>query len=228
HYAAAPPGIRGRIEELLFTHCRLTDDTSLMGHFAPFKVFQSSQTLSLPQIDRQRETARVFAVPRHKERLRYNTTGKTVLALTREHADFLINQRKLPLTFLPPVRRKEKRLPTLFYSLKKGSKRFLLPFIRLFFKIKGKRVLALDQLTPSEQSFLLNLNRHLGREGALGAVMIAAGGLFPAIPPKRNKPGNRVSQPLLVRRDHSLVRRAISAAETAPDNVEMFIPLLEG
>lgn len=235
HHVEAPPTLQARIEELIFTHHRLTKLTrgsqedpasaSLMEHFAPFKMFRSSHTLTLPQMIRKSRTSPIFAVPRHKEQLRYNTLGKTVLSLTREQADFLVNQEQLPITFLAPVFQKQKRFPALFYALKKGSKRFIFRFFRFLLTPSREKILTLDQLTPVEQLFLLSLNNHLSRQIG-SAVLVVSKGPFPAIPPKKNKEGGISSGPLLIMRDHPLVRKAVQAVQTDTASVELFAPLL--
>jgi len=229
HHADTSPQIQARIEELIFTYYRLTGDTSLFRYFSPFTVFRSSDTLSLPQIIRQSSTSPIFAVPRSKERLRYNTTGKKVLSLTREQADFLINRQNLTITFLPPVFKKEKQFPKLFYSFKKKLRRIIL---YLFSFPSGKKILHLHQLSSSEQFFIHTLNQYLSQSGdsflshtpALQAVLIPSRGPFPSIPAKKGKK----SHPLLIRRNHPLIRKAIRAVRWNPGNVEIFIPLIIG
>jgi hypothetical protein len=229
HHATTSPQIQARIEELIFTHYRLTGDTSLFRYFSPFKVFRSSDTLSLPQIIRQASTSPIFAVPQGKERLRYNTTGKKVLSLTREQADFLINRQNLPITFLSPLFKKEKRFPKLFYSFKKNLKRIIL---YLFPTPSRKKILHLHQLSFSEQFFINTLNQYLSKSSdlflfhgpVLQAVMILSRGPFPSIPPKKGKK----SHPLFIRRSHPLIRKAISAVQREPGNVEIFVPLIIG
>ncbi len=228
-HATTSPQIQARIEELIFTHYRLTGDTSFFQYFSPFKVFQSSDTLSLTQIMRQSSTSPIFAVPLGKERLRYNTTGKKVLSLTREQADFLINQQNLPITFLSPVFQKEKQFPKLLYSFKKMFKRIILYF---FPTPSRKKMINLHQLSSSEQFFINTLNQYLSQASdlflsngpLLQAVMIPSRGPFPSIPPKKGKE----SHPLFIRRSHPLIRKAISAVQKNPRNIEIFIPLVIG
>lgn len=237
NHAKATPEIRTRIEELIFTYCRLTDSTpgsdshALLDYFALFKVFQAFHMLSFSQVVRHFGTSTVYAIPRHKERLRYNTTGKTVLSLTREQADFLVNHKKLPITFLSPVKRKEKRIPALLYSMN----RFFRGFIRSLLPTPPEEMfVSRDQLTLSEQRFIDVLNDCLSRWGkfqttqlhTLEVVMVSSGGPFPSIPPKNGKKENGTPRALLIRRFHPLVIKAIQAVETDPANVEIFVPLL--
>jgi hypothetical protein len=234
HYAEAAPDIRNRIEELVFTHSRLTDESegaALLNHFSLFRMFRSSQTLSFPQIVRHFGNSLVYAVPRHKERQRYNITGKTVLSLTREHADFLINHKKLPVTFLPPVLQRERYFAKFLYSLKRQFKAFIRSILPT--PSEGK-YLPVEQLSSPEQTFIKTMNEYLSttakvqtsRTQSVRAVVISSGGLFPSIPPKKGKNNEGTRQHLLIRRHHPLVRKAVRAVETDPANMELFIPLL--
>ena len=238
HTSAAVP-IQTRIEELIFDHHRFTRSHShsrsttrkssllLSEHFSPFKAL-SSQPLTLSEIKNRGRKSTVFAVPRHKEHLRYNMLGKTVLSLTREQADLLANLEKIPITFLAPVYQKEKRLLVFFFYLKKSLKRTIFNlFGFLLRRVNRGKVLTIEQLTPQEQLFMRTINKHLahltGEDKAgednghtIEAVMISSRGLFPSIP----------SRPLLIRRDHPLVQKAIKAIQSDPRNVEIFAPLM--
>lgn len=234
HYAAALPDIQSRIEELVFTHNRLTreeEGTQLLNHFSLFRVYRSPRTLSYPEILRHFGDSPVFAVPRHKERLRYNTTGKTVLSLTREHADFLVNHKKLHVTFLPPILQKERYFPKFIYSLKRVLKTFI---VSLLPTPSREKYIPAEQLSSSEKVFIDALNDSLSRTAkiqtsrlqTLRAVIVSSGGLFPSIPPKGGKNGDGAGHPLLIRRRHPLVLKAVRAVEADPANIELFVPLL--
>jgi len=231
NHASAPDPVQARMEELIFDHYRFARSQSRSGkdkgslsfleHFAPFKTLGAGGAgmLTLPGIKDQGRKSPIFAVPRHKEHLRYNMLGKTVLSLTREQADLLVNLEKLPIIFLTPVFQKEKRLPMFFFSLKKGFKRFVFRFFGFLVTPSRRKVLNFDQLTPQEQLFMQTLNEYLAGEGeghTVEAVMVSSRGPFPSIP----------SRPLLIRRDHPLVRKAVEAVQTDPRNVEIFMPLL--
>ncbi|MCP4153374.1 MAG: hypothetical protein GY757_36945 [bacterium] len=228
-YATTTPGIQARIEELVFAHCKSTGDTSLLSHFAPFKEYRSSQRYSLPQIIRETADSQVFAVSSKREWQRYNTFGKVVLSLTREQADFLINSRNIPIHFLPPVFRREKRLRGLLFKLGVAFRRMVLFFLPRPFK---RSVLSQSQLTPGEVVFLQGINRYLsGQDNRLlsidrgmEAVMIASRGPFPSLSGvKKKSPGSRY---LYIRRNHSLVKRAVAEVQKNPHNIEIFLPLL--
>ncbi|MDQ1355168.1 MAG: hypothetical protein QG657_5478 [Acidobacteriota bacterium] len=227
NHASAPAPVQARMEELIFDHYRFTRSqkkisSSLMDHFAPFKTLGIPSTLTLAEIKDQARTAPIFAVPRHKEHLRYNTLGKTVLSLTREQADLLVNLEKLAITFLAPVFQKEKRLPIFFFSLKKGFKRLVFRFFGFLLIPAQRKVLNLDQLTLPEQLFMKAINGYLARQEETPvkeAVMVSSRGPFPSV---QSQP----SLPLLIRRDHPLVRKAVDAVQTDPRNLEIFMPLI--
>ncbi|UCH94520.1 MAG: hypothetical protein JSV88_30220, partial [Candidatus Aminicenantes bacterium] len=222
-YTTASPVIRDRIEELLFTHCRLSGDESFVLQFAPFKIFNSRRSLNLSQIRVKAAAGSLYAVPVTKDRLRYNTAHKTVLSLTREQADFLINHLHIPITFLNPGAYRENPLPKIWYTWKKRIKRFI-----VYLLPAPKKVLKTDQLTKSEELFIVTLLRYLSRQGELRGshdaepqvLLIPSRGPFPSIPLKRNK------KELLIRRDHPVVKKAIRAVQTDPRNIEIFVPLL--
>lgn len=228
HHADASPLVRERIEELVFTHNRLTQAASLFDHFAPFKRYRSSQSLTLPQIINMAGRSAVYAVPLGKEKLRYNTTGKKILALTQEQADFLINQQNLAVTFLSPVLGREKILPKVFHVLKKLVRAVIVFPGALFYK---KQLLAAHQLSPSEQDFLDALNFQLQKRGdgtlsgiyPVAAVLHDSKGPYPSIPAKE---GSKASRPLLIRRRHPLVKKAVKIVHQTPENIEIVMPLV--
>lgn len=214
---------RDRIEELLFTHCRLTRDDSLIMQFAPFSLFNSRRSLSLRQVKEKAARGLLYAVPGHKDRLRFNTAQKTVLSLTREQADLLINHLNIPITFLNPVAHRVNPIPTYWYELKRGFKRFILSLLP-----GPKKVLKSDQLTKGQQMFTAALTQCLVGQGEFSlfhrpgvqVLLIPSRGPFPSISLKKNK------KQLFIRRDHPLVQRAIRAVQSDPRDIELFVLLL--
>lgn len=229
HYTTASPHQQDRIEELLFTHCRLTGDTALIHRFSPFKQYHSPHSLNLAQLMQKASSGSLYAVPRRKDNLIYNTAGKTVLSLTRGQADFLINHLDLTVSFLSPLRRRSNRLRNFRYTMVKIFKRLLLKLLST-----SKKPLKAAHLTSAEQVFLRTLNRYLsGRPAILSsawvqAAMIASRGPFPSVPRKIAKRGEKTAslQWHLLRRNHPLVRKAVRAVQQDPGNVEIFVPLL--
>lgn len=230
-YTSAAPDHRYRFEELFFTHCRLTGDESYLNQFSPFKIFNSRRSLNLEQVKQKAAHGSLYAVPqkKKKDRLRYNTGSKTVLSLPRTQADLLINQLNIPITFLNPVTRRQNPLPKFWHTLRKGIKSlicYILP--------KPKKILTAEQLSKSEQKFLLAFIRNLTRSSEsmpyqiqppeAQAVMVQGKGLFPSILTKDKS--SSPPQRLLIRRSHPLVRKAIKAVEADPRNIEIFFPLL--
>ena len=222
-YAAADPVHQERIEELLFTYCRLTGDDSLILDFAPFRVLNAAKALSLRQVKEKAGRGMLYAVPQHRESLRYNKGGKTVLSITREQADLLINHLNLSLNFLSPVTRQPGLLLRWRLALRRVWRRFLSNLTS-----SPKKALAEHQLGKPEQMFIFALTRYLARPGEYAAVhlpgvhplFVAAKGPFPAVFAKKNK------KQLLIRRDHPLVRKAVEAVQKDPKNIEMFVPLI--
>jgi len=157
-YPAAEPVHRERIEELLFTYCRLTGDFSLIQEFAPFKILNSKKNLTFKEVKEKSESRTLYAVPQHKETLRYNAGDKTVLSITREQADLLINHAGIPVVFLNPVQQQPKVLHRLRFALKKYTRRIIWVFF-----CRSKKTLADSQLEKPEQMFLFALTRSLSR-----------------------------------------------------------------
>lgn len=222
-YKTAEPVHRDRIEELLFSHCRLTDDDSLIMQFAPFGLFNSRRSLSLRQVKEKASRGLLYAVPGHKDRLRYNTAHKTVLSLTREQADLLINHLNIPVTFLNPAAHRVNPVPGFWYALKRGFKRFILSVLP-----SPKKILKSDQLTKGQQLFTTVLTQYLVDPGefslfhrpGIEVLLIPSWGPFPSVTLKKNK------KQLLIRRDHPVVQEAVRAVQSDPRNIEVFVPLL--
>jgi hypothetical protein len=222
-YASAEPVHRDRIEELLFTHCRLSGDDSLILQFAPFSLFNSRRSLSLRQVKEKAARGLLYAVPGHKDRLRYNTAHKTVLSLTREQADLLINHLNIPITFLNPAANRVNPIPAFWYALKRGFKRFILSLLPT-----PKQILKFEQLTKGQQLFTTALTQYLNGQGEFSlfhhpgvqVIMIPSRGPFPSIALKKNK------KQLFIRRNHPLVEKAIRAVQSDPRDIELFVPLL--
>jgi hypothetical protein len=222
-YNTAEPIYRDRIEELLFTHCRLTNDDSLVMQFAPFSLFNSRRSLSLRQVKDKASRGLLFAVPGHKDRARYHTAHKTVLSLTREQADLLINHLNIPITFLNPVAHRVNPMPAVWYALKRGFRRFILSLLP-----GPKKVLESEQLTKGQQLFTAALTQYLDGQvefslfhrPGVRVLLIPSRGLFPSIVSKKNK------RQLFIRRDHPLVQEAVRAVQLDLRHIELFAPLL--
>jgi len=222
-YTTAEPVHRDRIEELLFTHCRLTNDDSLVMQFAPFSLYNSRRFLSLRQVKEKAGRGLLYAVPGHRDRLRYHTAHKTVLSLTREQADLLINHLNIPITFLSPAAHRVNPMPAVWYSLKRGFRRFILSLLP-----GPKKVLEPGQLTQGQRLFIAVLTQYLDGQGEFSLIqrpgvqvlLIPSRGPFPCIVSKKNK------KQLLIRRDHPLVQEAVRAVQVDPRDIELFTPLL--
>jgi hypothetical protein len=211
-YYTADDAYRDRIEELLFTHCRLSGDDSLLLQFAPFRVLGSRHSLHLNRVKKEAAAGTLYAVPWHKDHLNYNTSGKTVLSLTRQQADLLINHLKIPISFLNPVTLRPNPVRGQWYKLKRGFKRFITALLPV-----PRKLITPAQLTGPEQLFMDSLCRHLP---GIQTQMSASRAPFPAVPARKSKGG------LFIRRDHLLVRQAVRAVQEDPRNIEIFVPLI--
>ncbi|MCP4220169.1 MAG: hypothetical protein GY765_36395, partial [bacterium] len=222
-HGVAGEATQNRIEELMFAHYRATGDVSLFREFSPFKLYRSDASLSFPQLARESRT--IFAVPGHKERLKYSIGSRLVLSLTREQADFLVNGMEIPITFLAPGRRKKKILP----RVARFIKRFFTRFCRsLLFKVLPGPgpVVPLHLLLSGEQDMVNALNRYLakvqgkpGRPAFRQAVMVDKWSLFPTFMHPKTKI-------LYINRRHTLVQTAMEKVRENRNNIELFIPLL--
>jgi hypothetical protein len=230
-YETAQPEHRARFEELLFTHCRLTGDESLLNQFSPFTLFNSNRSFNLARVKEKAVDGSLFAVPqkKKKDRLRYNTGNKTVLSLPRAQADLLINRLNIPITFLNPVTRRQNPLPGYWFKVRKGIRRLVCGMLPT-----PKKIIGAEQMTRAEQKFLLVFIRQLSRgdksflfqSSIDGAAMISGRGLFPVKLSRVNKKGDSYSRRLLIRRRHPLVRQAVEAVQSDPRDIEIFVPLL--
>lgn len=220
-YSNADSHYRERFEELIFTRCRLTGDVSLLHRFNPFKLYGSVFALDLAELKKKVAEGVVYAVPRNKEHLKYNTggNGNTVLSLTRDQADLIINFLKIPVTFLAPMRQRLFSWWKLRCNIKNVRQRVL-----KFLTPVPKAILGGSQLSPSEITFLNVVNSRLEdqtyRFTASKAVMTNSRRPFPSVT-------DTVAGICLLRRSHPLVRQAVLAVEKDPENIELFLPFLD-
>ncbi len=224
HHENAPAGVQARIEELMFSHVRQTGDDSLAKDYPFFPVHGPGRWMSLSQLKhRASGPGPIFAIPRKKEKLRYLTSGRAVLSLTREQADFLINGVQLPVSFLSPVFRKEPRFKHLFYYIRRGFRRLLLGLL----PAPGeKQVVSSHEMSEEEKNFIPALNGYLSARGkGFGSgfnetFLVASSRPFAVIPVRRKKR-------LYIRRKHRWVKKAIRLVGTDRDNIEMVPALLK-
>jgi hypothetical protein len=228
-YSTAAPYHQDRIEELIFLHCRNTGDLSLLHQFAPFKLYDSLYSLDLTRVREKISSGALYAVPRKKENLYYNTgshTSKTILSLTREQADLLINYLKLPVVFLSPIKKKNFRWRNIrdkFSKLARRTALYILP-------IQGK-IIPSQTLNKDELHFLDTMNRYLkdhpgvilssnkqSESQKFPEVMLASRRFFPLILVRSN---------ISIARKHPLIKKAIVATNKDPRNIEMVVPLLQ-
>jgi hypothetical protein len=234
-YSTAEHYHQDRIEELIFNHCKLTGDLSLVHQFKPFKLYNSPHSLDLVRVREKASSGTLYAVSRKKENLYYNTgsgNSRAVLSLTRKQADLLINHLDIPITFLSPVRKRHYRWHRFKESLVKISKLLILALLPT-----PKTFLSPDQLTAAEMVFLSTLNRYISDHPEIfpllpvRAVMAESRRPFPAllVNPNRLKTGHGegIWRYCVIRRNHPLVRKAVKMVRTDPKNIEIIVPLLQ-
>jgi hypothetical protein len=208
-YAEASPSLQARIEELIFTHTRITGDETYMNHFAPFKIYNTNQALNLNQVRQKASEGALFAAPRKKERTRYNIGSKTVLLLPREQADLLINYLNIPIVFLDPAAYRQNPLPIIWSKIKKGFERLIIALTPA-----PREILDSSRLTKPELMLIMGLSRHFP---GYRIHMIPSKGPFALALTKKGY--------LYIRRNHPLVRKAVVAIQKDPANIAIFVDL---
>jgi uncharacterized protein (DUF2384 family) len=241
-YSTSAPYHQDRIEELIFLQCRASGDLSLVHQFSPFKLYNSLYSLDLTRVREKVSSGALYAVPRKKENFYYNIgtpTSRTILSLTREQADLLINYLKLPIIFLSPIKKKTFRWRGIREKMATWGRRFLLSLLPL-----PRKTIPTQKLNPPESLFLKTLNRYLEKHPDIfssmtnapsyvkrTAVMIQSRRPFPAYfvdsgKVKLENADESVSY-FMIRRDHPLVQRAVEAVQQDTRNIEIFISLLQ-
>jgi len=216
-YSTAEPYHQERIEELVFTHCRLTGDVSLVHQFAPFRMYKSPYSADLAMLRESAAKGNLYAVPAKKDKQLFNIASgqRDVYVLSREQADLLINHLNLPVVFLSPVRVRAQRWKMFKYAFTSACKKWVLKRL----PVPGQ-VLDLHHLTADEARFMETLNRYLADQGSmtLRADMVDSRAPFPALPFKNGR--------ILIRRHHALVRRAVQLIREEDENIEIVAPVL--
>lgn len=223
-YASTQPEVKRRIEELLFTHARVTEDYSLVDEFEPFLIYNvkgQGGELSLREVRQAANVGALFAVPRGKENFSYNTANKLVLSLPREQADFLINTMKLPIVFLTPSKQETRQWKEFLWKWRNRFRRLALKLSHT-----PKQIPDIPDLTEEENKFIVALNSYLSNRGSERAVLVPSSGPFPCFRLQLDADSLQGKSLLAVRRNHRLVRRAVHAVQQDPRNIEMVIPLL--
>jgi hypothetical protein len=203
HGPALPPPLPDRVEKRLFDRLRKVEDQVLQAAYRPFRL--DDRTVSLTELIRRAG----------EKRLSYCLAGEEMepvggeVQLTRQQADYLLNELKLPLCRLRPVPVDSGWAIRIgrFRDAVAGKLRRLLPR-------SGSAICREDELKPEHRRFLELAGARLpsvscrmgkGRWGEPVLVLPAGG------PPEL----------FLFRRRHRLVKQAIRAVAMDPMALEI-------
>jgi hypothetical protein len=227
-YASTSLEHRERIEELVFTHTRITKQETFLNKISPFQIFNTvepGQALNLSQVRQKAAAGSLYAVPRKKEwarnryRFRFHTGSKTVLLLPREQADLLINHLSIPITFLEPKARRQNPFPVIRYRIRKAIERFILSLL----PVPGKE-LDPGQLTKPEQMLVMGLSKYFP---GYKINIVDSKGPFASVHIKRKRNSkdkeDMKEDILLIRRKHPLVQKALKAVQVDPRHIEIIV-----
>jgi hypothetical protein len=208
------PALTGqRIEELIFKHHRLSGDSTLVEKLAVFPALNSPRLLTLPQLRELAIGSRLLAIPPDAPVSEYQDIGKTILQLSQQQADYLVNHANIPICFLPMTSRHSRIRSWISRVMAKWKSKY-----RRITRGKSK-ILSPDQLSDREKNFnmALPLIQETGFINGWGRIpgwlLIDETGLEPSL--------------LVIRRKHALVRKAVESVFRNPDNIEYVGPLFQ-
>lgn len=212
-----PPSVRERIQELVFTHSRLTLEDDFLHMFSPFKIHGRQSYLSLSKVLEAAHEG-IRAIPISGGRRRRLGGSHMILALTREQADFLVNRRNIPVTFLTSANGRRLSCRELYLHLH-GRMRHLL---KQFLATGLHRAVIPSELLNKEELFFLEQVKTLTPRyghGIMEIRMVKGEGPFMAV-------FSRDKKKLLIRRGNRMTRKAIRLVQQDPRTIEMLAPLL--
>jgi hypothetical protein len=96
-----------RVEELLFLHYRHTSDASVVESFAPFRVLPGRRRMSLAEIRDRAKEGPLYAIRINENKDDYDTKSLTVLHLTPNQWEFLVEHAGVRLSAPLPSPRSE-------------------------------------------------------------------------------------------------------------------------
>lgn len=226
HHKEFPLEYQLRIEELIFKHHRLTHDPHLVNRFSPFRTAGSSSFFSLPQLQKKAEKGVIYGIlDRGKNPI--NINNQVVLILNPLQVDYLVNYICLPIRIQKPSFFRLNPFTRLKYSVYKAIGSILKRK-----RVNEKRIIPFQNLSDEEKIFVEELFRHISKKrdpdlkGYLKPVMIKSKGILPAIT-TRESDYTRELLPvrIILRKNHSLVKKAIQMVSLNPDNIEWIAPL---
>ena len=228
-YREYPADVRDRVEELLFGHHRLTGDDRLLEHFAPFLPVGSQVGLTAAEIRQMTVNETVWAIRRQDESSLRRPPSRTVLALSRRQADFLLNRLELPIRFLS-----RSAAPVAAKSLAGLRQGMINQWRRLVGRrlANSRRIIDNDQLDPEEKELWQLLLEHLRSQVAwqpqwltgknIGCRMVESPWWIGAAAVE----GLENSLQIVLNRRHRLIRQAVTAVAQDRSNIELLAALL--
>jgi len=215
HYAAFPPPVQERIEELIFKKVAAAGDLRLLSAFAPFRLWGSQQRLNLEEVRRKAEHGPLYALPLDGDPGRLLGSHQEALLLTPRQRDFLLNRMALPLVIPASASGRRRRLAVLAARLADWTARLFRCLPRCY-----PKALPVSSLDESESRLCRELEIH-GRGlrpplVALEVAMTRGRGLAPVA--WRHDSRGSV---LFLRRRHPLVRAAAHSVACDRANVEL-------
>ena len=221
------PALTGqRIEELIFEHHRLSGDSTLVEKLAAFPALNSPRLLTLPQLRELAAGSRLLAIPPDTPVSEYQDIGKTILQLSQQQADYLVNHANIPIRFLPLTSQHSRMRSWISRVMAKWKSKY-----RRITRGKSK-ILPLDQLSEREKNFDMALSRYLNRNASdFNTPLIQETGFINGwgrVPGWLLTDETGLEPSLLViRRKHALVRKAVESVFRNPDNIEYIGPLFQ-
>jgi len=258
HYDQSAEPYRARMDELFFKKARLQGDLGLLSICAPFRLWSSARRLNLNEVRRRVEngvlgfmdygsqleqwSGRESEVLSYKERPISSALpcedrpissatigGRSVLLLTVQQKDFLLNFLALPLVNLNARMKTNNRLLKILSFCRRGFQGLLKAVFPAKVKISNR-----GHLSREENELCLELEIHwrraLARAAAedaalpLSLIMIEGRGLCPASWQK-----NEQGHVLYLRRSHPLTLLALQSIRQDRANSELvFAALMPG
>ncbi len=221
------PALTGqRIEELIFKHHRLSGDSTLVEKLAVFPALNSPCLLTLPQLRELAIDSRLLAIPPDAPASEYQDIEKTILRLSQQQADYLVNHVSIPIRFLPMTSRHSRMRSWISRMMAKWKSTY-----RRITRGKNK-ILPPDQLSDREKNFSMALSQYLNRKTSdFNTPLIQESGFINGwgrVPGWLliDETGLEPSR-LVIRRKHALVRKAVESVFQNPNNIEYIGPLFQ-
>ena len=221
-FSRLPRGYQHRVEELVFKHHRLSGESKLVDYLPTFHLHDASEPLTLKQLRNLSRSTSLFAVPQEQDVSRYDVTGKTVLLLSQQQIDYLVNHSPVTLQFLNPVNHHSLGI-RLWYGLLEKWQRLLsrLP-------APGVKMVSISHLNQDERLFEDLLQKDMASRSTspdnpfrVDEVHFIEGrGLLPWRINKHTRENGNPLYRCLLRRKHPLIKKAVRSAREDPENMD--------